>query len=68
MSIRNAKSCRVCSTIILAKGEPCPICKSTDTLSPNWGGLCIIMNPERSQIANRINIHRAGLYAIRVRQ
>ncbi|MHA2363338.1 MAG: transcription elongation factor subunit Spt4 [Candidatus Hodarchaeales archaeon] len=68
MSIKTAKACKTCTTVILGKGEPCPICKSTDTLSPNWGGLIIVLNPERSQIAKHVNLRRHGLYAIRVRQ
>lgn len=68
MSIKKAKACHKCSSIVLSKDEPCPVCKSNDQLSSNWGGLIIILNHEESQIARKVNVHRKGLYAIRVRQ
>lgn len=67
VSIRNAKACRTCYTIVLAKDEPCPVCKKNDDFSPNWGGFIIVLEPERSTIAKKVNHTSKGMYAIRVR-
>ena len=67
VSIRNAKACRTCYTIVLSKDEPCPVCRKNDDFSPNWGGLIIVLDPENSKIAKKVNHGRTGMYAIRVR-
>ena len=67
MSIRNAKACRICYTVVLSKDEPCPICKKNDEFSPNWGGLIIVLDAQKSTIAKKVNHHENGMYAIRVR-
>ena len=67
VSIRNAKACRTCYTIVMSKDEPCPICKKNDDFSPNWGGLIIVMDHEKSTIAKKVNHTSDGMFAIRVR-
>jgi DNA-directed RNA polymerase subunit E" len=37
------------------------------TTSTNWSGLLIIIDPERSDIAQELNINIPGEYALRVR-
>ena len=67
VSIRNAKACRTDYTIVLSKDEPCPVCKKNDDFSPNWGGLIIVMDHEKSTVAKKVNHNANGMYAIRVR-
>lgn len=67
MSIRNAKACRTCYSVVLSKDEPCPICHKTDDFSPNWGGLIIVLDKDKSTIAKKVNHTVNGIYAIRVR-
>ena len=58
------KVCRKCHYI--ADESVCPNCKSTD-LSDDFGGLIIIMDPEKSVIAQAMKAKKKGRYAIRVR-
>ena len=51
----------------MSKDEPCPVCKKNDDFSPNWGGMIIVMNHEKSTIAKKVNHNAPGMYAIRVR-
>jgi len=58
------KACRKCHTI--TTGSLCPKCK-TATLSDDFSGLVIIINPEESEIAKVMGIKEKGRYALRVR-
>lgn len=58
------KACRECHTITTA--STCPKCK-TATLSDDFSGLVIIINPEESEIAKAMGIKEKGRYALRVR-
>lgn len=58
------KACRKCHMI--TKGSLCPTCK-TATLSDDFSGLVIIVNPEESKIAKIMEIKEKGRYALRVR-
>ncbi|NVM27341.1 MAG: DNA-directed RNA polymerase, subunit E'' [Candidatus Helarchaeota archaeon] len=64
MTIRE-KACRTCHRLEIEK-QLCSSCK-TPTLSSDWSGLVIIMNPEDSKIADKLNIHESGKYALKVR-
>jgi DNA-directed RNA polymerase subunit E" len=44
----------------------CPICKGT-SLSDDWSGYAIILDPKNSTIAKRLNINQPGKYALKVR-
>ncbi len=59
------KACRNCHMIV-EKGQICPNCKSKD-LSDDFSGLVIILDPENSEIAKRLNVSKPGRYALRVR-
>lgn len=58
------KACRECNTITTE--ATCPKCK-TATLSDDFSGLLIILNPKESEIAKVMEITRKGRYALRVR-
>ena len=51
---------------MLTTESMCPNCKSTN-LSSSWSGLVIIIDPEGSHIAQRLNITKPGRYALKVR-
>ena len=51
---------------MITRGSTCPNCKSK-SLSDDFSGLVIILDPEGSNIARIMNIERKGRYAIRVR-
>jgi len=61
------KACRNCQFIITEKNENrCPNCNSTD-LSDDHSGVVIIIDPEKSEIAKKLNVSKPGQYALRVR-
>jgi len=58
------KACRECHRI--ATGAICPRCK-TASLSDDFSGLVVILDPEESEMAKVMNINEKGRYALRVR-
>jgi DNA-directed RNA polymerase subunit E" len=58
------RACRTCKIII--EENLCPICKNTD-LSDDYSGLVIILDPENSQLAKKMEIRKKGRYALRIR-
>jgi len=58
------RACRTCK--IITEENVCPICKSTD-LSDDFSGLLIILDPENSQLAKKMEIDREGRYALKIR-
>ncbi|MCH8905608.1 MAG: DNA-directed RNA polymerase, subunit E'' [Candidatus Heimdallarchaeota archaeon] len=62
-----SKACRNCHFIIQNKSDNrCPNCNSTD-LSDDHGGVVIIIDPEKSEIAKKLQVNKPGQYALRVR-
>ncbi|RLG72751.1 MAG: DNA-directed RNA polymerase subunit E'' [Methanobacteriota archaeon] len=59
------QACRNCHMVV-SKGV-CPLCKSTSSLSDEWSGLVVIIDPKTSLIAKKLNINVPGTYALRVR-
>ena len=58
------KACRVCK--IVTEQNSCPICKGSE-LSEDFSGFVIILDPAKSQLANRMKIKEAGQYALKIR-
>lgn len=58
------KACRNCHMIV--EGNICPACK-TSSLSDDWSGYIIVLDPNGSVIARRLNISKPGRYALKVR-
>jgi DNA-directed RNA polymerase subunit E" len=58
------KACTSCHTI--TKEDLCPKCKSP-SLSDDFSGLLIVLDPERSMIAKAMNVKEKGRYALKVR-
>ncbi len=59
------KACKKCNRIVEDK-DTCPVCGDS-SLSDDWRGYVIILNPEDSQIAERMEVNTSGRYALRVR-
>lgn len=57
------KACKECGRV--TKLDVCVICKTPT--SPRWIGYAVIMDPENSEIAKKLNIPAKGKYALRVR-
>ncbi|HQD25736.1 MULTISPECIES: transcription elongation factor subunit Spt4 [Methanoculleus] len=67
MAVRNKKVikvCRECHRVV--EGESCVIC-GTANLSEDWAGYVVIIDPEHSEIAKKMNITMPGRYALKVR-
>lgn len=61
-------ACRTCKQVFdIPRGVApiCPNCK-TPTLTEDWSGLLIIVNPKGSVVAENLGIKKPGRYAIRV--
>jgi len=56
-------ACKNCH-LITDKNE-CPVC-STPT-SKRWWGYVVIFDPVRSEIAQKMNITKPGVYALKIR-
>jgi len=59
------KACKNCH-LITKKEQICPKCK-THSLSDDYTGEVIIINPSGSRFAEYLKIHFPGKYALRVR-
>ncbi len=59
-----AKACKICNTIY--EGTKCPKCESKES-TENFKGRIVILNPEKSEIAKKLNIKQKGNFAIKTR-
>ena len=59
------KACRICK-LIYEGGEKCPKCGSKEYIE-GFKGKIIVVNPEKSEIANKINLKEKGVFAIKTR-
>ncbi len=58
------KACKNCR-VIIAQGEVCPLCGSSD-LTAKWNGYVVILNAEKSELAKKLNIGANGTYALNI--
>jgi DNA-directed RNA polymerase subunit E" len=58
------KACKKCKVFVI--GGECPICKGNQ-FSTNWQGRIAILDPKKSDIAQKIGITEKGEYAIKIR-
>ncbi len=56
--------CRECHRLVT--GQTCPVCGSSN-LSSDWSGLVVIVDPKKSNIAEKIGVDVADKYALKVR-
>jgi len=58
-------SCGECHLVLNDDVDQCPHHPSAQ-VSSDWTGYVIIVNPERSEIAKRLQVERPGRYALKV--
>lgn len=58
------KACKICKTIF--EGEKCTRCESKEIVD-NFKGRIHILNPEKSEIAQKLNLKEKGEFAIKTR-
>ena len=70
MMAKNPFVCAECSVILPdpEKKNDIPQCNRCPSaqVTTDWQGYVIIMDPERSEIAKRLNVDRPGKYALKV--
>lgn len=58
------KACKLCKTIF--EGDRCPRCESRE-VTDSFKGRIAVINPEKSEIAQKLNIKEKGNFAIKVK-
>ncbi|MBW3013550.1 DNA-directed RNA polymerase, subunit E'' [Candidatus Woesearchaeota archaeon] len=58
------KVCKNCKMFVT--GEVCPVCKKNQ-FTTTWRGRIIVLDPKKSEIAQKIGATAAGEYAIKIR-
>jgi len=60
------KACKDC--IYISKGvTKCPLCGS-EKLTNKWSGVVVVINPEISEIAKKLNFKSPGKYAAKIKE
>ena len=59
------KACKLCSTIY-ETGEKCPKCGAKES-TESFKGRIVIVKPEESEIAKKLNLKDKGNFAIKTR-
>ena len=59
-----SKACKICKAIY--EGDKCPKCDSKES-TESFKGRVVVLNPEKSEIAQKLNIKDKGNFAIKVR-
>jgi len=58
------KACKICNRIY--EGDKCPNCESKE-FTENFKGRIIVLDPEKSEIAQKLKIKKKGNFAIKSR-
>ena len=58
------KACKLCNSIY--DGEKCPRCGAKESTEA-FKGKIIVLKPEKSELAEKLNIKEAGEFAIKTR-
>jgi len=58
------KACKICKKIY--EGEQCPQCESKES-TEGFKGRIVVINPEKSELAQKLNIKNKGNFAIKTR-
>lgn len=59
------KACKLCSTIYEDR-DKCPNCESKEN-TEGFKGRIVVLNPEKSEIAQKLNLKEKGNFAIKTR-
>jgi len=62
--VSKPRACKNCRYI--TNEQKCPNCGS-DSLSKDWSGYIIIVDPKNSEIAKALKIEKEGKYAVKVK-
>ena len=59
------RACKICNKIY-EEGDVCPKCGSKES-TDSFKGRIVVINPEKSEIAQKLNIKNKGNFAIKTR-
>ncbi|TLN15335.1 hypothetical protein FDZ71_07380 [bacterium] len=61
-------ACTSCKQVFPSGGRGSPVCPNckTRTLSENWSGLLIVLEPEGSSLAKTAGVKKEGHYAVKI--
>ena len=59
------KACKICNKIY-ESGDKCPNCESKES-TDSFKGRIVVIDPEKSEFAKKLNIKGKGNYAIKTR-
>jgi DNA-directed RNA polymerase subunit E" len=59
------KACKICKTIV-EEGEKCPNCGSKE-LTEGFKGRIVVLDPEKSELAQKVGLKEKGNFAIKTR-
>lgn len=62
--MQKGKACRQCRKVI-ETGEKCPVCGGA-SFTTFWRGYVVIIDPEKSEIAQKMGINTIGMHALRL--
>ena len=58
------RACRYCKNI--NEGSVCPVCRNTE-FSDDYSGLLVVLDPENSILAEKLDTNESGNYALKIR-
>jgi len=58
------KACKICNTIYM--GDECPKCGSKE-FTENFKGRIVVLDPEKSEIAKKLDLKSKGNFALKTR-
>ena len=59
--MRACRSCRV-----VTEANVCPVCRGTE-FSDDFSGILVVLDPENSVLAKKLEIEVPGTYALKIR-
>lgn len=62
--MKGKKVCVKCK--IFVEGNECPICHGNQ-FTTSWKGRIVVLKPEESEVAKKLNIKNKGTYAIKIK-
>lgn len=63
--MKQDKACRSCRYVLEEDSDVCPVCGS-NSFTTFWRGYVVVLDAEKSEIAQKMGITKPGRYALRL--